>query len=48
MLNKTLVLSNINNYCNNQYVNKENIVFYDMNNLDTLVNNVYYYLENEE
>ena len=48
MLNKTLVLSNINNYCNNQYVNKENIVFYDMNNLDTLVNNVYYYLENED
>lgn len=48
MLNKTLVLSNINNYCNKQYVNKENIVFYDMNNLDTLVNNVYYYLENED
>lgn len=47
MLNKTLVLSNINNYCNNQYIDKESIVFYDMNNLDTLVERVYYYLENE-
>jgi len=48
MLNKTLVLSNINNYCNNQYKDGESIVFYDMNNLDTLVDKIHYYLENED
>lgn len=48
MLNRTLVLSNNNNYCNNMYIDGENIVYYDMNNLDTLVEKTFYYLEHED
>jgi glycosyltransferase involved in cell wall biosynthesis len=48
MLNGTLVLSNINNYCNNQYIDGENIIFYNINNLNTLIEKTHFYLENEE
>ena len=48
MLNKTLVLSNLNNYCNNQYIDGESIVFYNMNDLDTLIEKTYFYLNNED
>ncbi|WP_352418297.1 glycosyltransferase [Proteiniborus sp.] len=47
MLNETLVLSNNNNYCNNLYKEGESIIFYDMNNLDTLVEKTSFYLEHE-
>ncbi len=47
MINKTLVLSNKNTYCNNDYIDQESIVYYDVNNLETLVNQIKYYLGHE-
>ena len=47
MINKTLVLSNKNTYCNNDYMDQESIVYYDVNHLETLVDQVKYYLEHE-
>ncbi|MFA5577632.1 MAG: glycosyltransferase [Tissierellaceae bacterium] len=48
MLNKTLVFSNINNYCNNRYKDGKNIVYYNMNDLNILIEKTRYYLENED
>lgn len=47
MINKTLVLSNKNTYCNHDYMDQESIVYYDVNHLETLVDQVKYYLEHE-
>lgn len=47
MINKTLVLSNKNTYCNNDYMDQKSIVYYDVNNLETLINKIQYYLEHE-
>lgn len=47
MLNKALVISNINNYSNNIYKDKENIVMFDVNKEHDLVDKVKYYLNNE-
>jgi hypothetical protein len=48
MLCKTLVLSNKNTYCNEDYKNREGIIYYDANHLDTLINSISYYLEHED
>ena len=48
MLNGTLVLSNKNNYCNDQYVDGESIVFYDVNNLETLLEKAQHYITNKD
>lgn len=48
MLNKALVISNINNYSYNMYKDNESIVFYDVNKKNQLVEKVKYFLENEE
>ncbi|WCN39196.1 glycosyltransferase [Aneurinibacillus uraniidurans] len=47
MLNKALVLSNINNYCNGEIQDRDSIVYYDVNNLDDLVQQVEFYLKND-
>lgn len=46
MLNKALVISNINNYCFNMYKDKESIVFFY--NMNDLVEKVNYYLKNDQ
>ncbi len=48
MLNKTLVLSNQNTYCNNDYIQGRHIVYYDVNSLETLTDQVKYYLEHDD
>ena len=47
MLNNTLVLINQNNYYNNLYIDGQNIAFYNMNDLNTLVEKTHFYLNNE-
>lgn len=47
MLNNTLVVSNINNYCNNIYKDKENIVFFDVSNLNNISEKINFYLDNK-
>lgn len=47
MLNKTLVISNFNNYCNGEIKDTESIVYYDVNNLDNFVQKVNFYLKND-
>jgi hypothetical protein len=48
MLNKTLVLSNKSTYCNDDYKDREGIVFYDANQLDTLITSINYYLKHDD
>lgn len=48
MLNKALVISNINNYSHNMYKDNESIVFYDVNKENDLVEKVKYFLNNEQ
>lgn len=48
MLNKTLVISNRNNYSFNLYNDSESIVYYDVNKKGDLTEKVKYYLNNKE
>lgn len=47
MLNKALVISNINHFSYDIYKHKENIVYFDPNDKNQLINEVNYYLKNE-
>lgn len=46
MLNKSLVFANKNNYSNDMYKDKESIVYYDINNLEEMIECIKYYLKN--
>ncbi len=48
MLNKTMVISNINNYCNNKYIDNDNIVFFDINDLEGLNSKIKHYLDDDD
>ena len=48
MLNNTLVFSNKNSYCNQEYRHKENMIFYDLNHIEDLGDEINYYLEHED
>lgn len=47
MLNRTLVISNQNNYAHNLYKDKESIVYFNPDNKQELINKIRYYLEHD-
>ncbi|ONI37597.1 hypothetical protein AN639_09635 [Candidatus Epulonipiscium fishelsonii] len=46
MLNRTLVISNRNSFANDELIDGVNIIYYDANNLNELVEKVRFYTEN--
>lgn len=48
MLNKTMVISNVNYFDMNNIKNGESIIYYDVNNPQDLIDKVKFYLENDD
>lgn len=47
MLNETLVLSSYGNFCNGNIKDKKNIIFFDQNNSEDIIEKAKYYLKND-